>query len=85
MRREVATGGESGYGEAAEPQIVGRYGVLPVAAGVAHQQHPAQRGHYLEAVGAHLAADRVDHDVEALPAQGSEEVFARDDLVVGQG
>jgi hypothetical protein len=48
----------------------GRRGVLPVPAGVAPQQHPAQRRHYLEAVGAYLATDRVDHDVEALPAEG---------------
>jgi hypothetical protein len=69
----------------AEPEAVGRHGVPPVAAGVAHQQHPAHRRHYLEAVGAHLATNRVDHDVEALPAEGDEEVLARNDLVVGQG
>jgi len=68
MGREVVAGRESGHGEAAEPQIVGCHGVLPVAAGVAHQQHPAQRRHHLEAVGANLAAGRngVDAHLEEI-------------------
>jgi P-type E1-E2 ATPase len=82
---QVKADREAEHGEVAAPQRVAGHGVLPVAAGVAHQQHPAHRRHHLQGVRAQLAAHRVDHHVEALIADGLDQVLAGHDVVVRQG